>query len=184
MLFLLRKAGTRHLPGKVGGLCFFPAKSAELLIRTEVMSATLPGPSSAKGKTRLKIDRLYRAASTVERNLNKIVENIINDLLDSSKPHSLKEKAAALRALSSMTLDKDRLRDDLGIKSERSRSDNPLLLILGGDVDITVLKSLPSEEREKLILSALTNEKDKARQILEPKTITLLPEQVKVSEGV
>lgn len=116
-------------------------------------------------KASLRASKLYKAAQTIESNLNSMVETVIAQVLDPKSKATLNEKVTALRTLSGMILHEDRLKEDLGIKTERRQSTNPLLAILG-DVDIVILKALPQEEREKLILEALTGAKQKAERIL------------------
>jgi len=53
---------------------------------------------------------------------------------------------------------KDRVEDDLGLREKTSaQSDNPLIIALGGNV--AIFKSLPADQRQKLLLKVARGER-------------------------
>lgn len=116
----------------------------------------------------LNVERLYEAAARAEAALPDMVEKLIarfdstqtvydkdgNEL--GEKPISVKEQVMIVRALQSTALQKPRLEDAEGLIKRPSTSDkNPLLALLGGQINVQVINKLPVEEQERILLESL-----------------------------
>lgn len=82
-----------------------------------------------------------------------------NVLAEYRRPkYSLKEKLGVANFFARTLSMKSRVEDDLGLREKTTaQSDNPLIIALGGNV--AVFKSLPAEQRQKLLLRISRGEK-------------------------
>jgi len=108
-----------------------------------------------RGKDRLKIDRLYRAAEIAERFMPEAAMHLIDRIRNPET--KAKDLAACVARLASIAEAKPRIEDDLGLLARRERggNENPIIAVLGQNVTVAQFKGLPAEEREALLLKAL-----------------------------
>lgn len=140
--------------------------------------------SRKRPKSNLDVQRLYEAAARAEAALPSMVEKLIarfdstqtvydkegNEL--GEKPISVKEQVMILRALQSTTLQKPRLEDAEGLIKRPTTSDkNPLMALLGGQINIQVINKLPVEEQERILLDSLEGK------------VPVLPTEAVVTDG-
>lgn len=123
-----------------------------------------------RGKDRLNLDRIYRAAATAEKALPSLVADLVDRLTHDPKL-KMKERILGLRTLMALAEQKPRMEEDLGLlyREKEGATNQPLLAILGQNITVAEFKGLSAEEREKLLLTALDGDSDKVKSILPEK---------------